>query len=139
MTGSRLRGVLAVTALVGVVGCSQPQTAAPHVVTVARPAGSWQGSGNATLGFVSDSGRLRITWRATGEKPPGTGTLRVAVHSAVSGRPLKTIVEHRGEGEGVVTFDDDPRAYNLMVESANLEWSLAVEEFVGVYQDTPRR
>jgi hypothetical protein len=26
-----------------------------------------------------------------------------------------------------------------MVESVNLEWSLTVEEFVGVYQDTPRR
>ncbi len=139
MTGVRLRAVLAAVALIGSAGCSKPQTAAPQVVTVARPAGSWQGSGNATLGFVSDSGRLRITWRARAETAPGTVTLRVTVHSAVSGRPLKTVVDHRGDGEGVVTFDDDPRAYNLMVESANLEWSLAVDEFVGVYQDTPRR
>ena len=139
MAGMRLRGLLAVIALIGSTSCSNPRTAAPQVVTVARPAGSWQGSGNATLGFVSDSGRLRITWRARAETAPGTGTLRVAVHSAVSGRPLKTVVDHRGEGEGVVTFDDDPRAYNLMVESVNLEWSLAVEEFVGVYQDAPRR
>ena len=139
MTGVRLRGVFGVVALMGFVGCGTPHTAAPQVVTVARPAGSWQGKGNATLGFVSDSGRLRISWRAQGETAPGTGTLRVAVHSAVSGRPLKTVVDHHGVGEGVVTFDDDPRAYNLMVESANLEWSLAVEEFVGVVQDAPRR
>lgn len=139
MAGVCLRAVVALAALIGTPSCSKPHTAAPQVVTVARPAGSWQGSGNATLGFVSDSGRLRITWRAHDEKAPGTGTLRVAVHSAVSGRPLKTIVDHRGEGEGVVSFDDDPRAYNLMVESVNLEWSLAVEEFVGVYQDAPRR
>jgi hypothetical protein len=139
MTSSCRRGVLAVVALCAAVACGRPQTAAPQVVTVARPAGSWQGKGNATLDFNSDSGRLRITWRARGETAPGAGTLRVAVHSAVSGRPLKTVIDHRGAGEGVVTFDDDPRAYNLMVESVNLEWSLTVEEFVGVYQDTPRR
>ena len=139
MTRVRLAGALWVLALSGFAGCRQPQSPAPQVVTVARPAGSWQGKGNATLGFVSDSGRLRITWRARAETAAGEGMLRVAVHSAVSGRPLKTVVDHRGEGDGVVNFDDDTRAYNLMVESVNLEWSLAVEEFIGVYQDTPRR
>jgi hypothetical protein len=116
-------------------GCDRASPSSRKVVTVTRPAGSWQGRGNSTLGFVSDSGRLRITWEARGEAPPGSGSLRVTVHSAVSGRPLKVVVDHRGDGGGVVTFDDDPRAYNLMVESANLEWSISVDEFVGVYQD----
>ena len=106
-------------------------------MTVARPAGSWQGRGNATLGFVSDSGRLRITWQARNQAATGPGTLRITVHSAVSGRPLKMVVDHQGAGSGVETFDDDPRAYNLMVESANLDWSISVEEFVGVYKDAP--
>ena len=102
---------------------------------MARSAGSWQGRGNATLGFVSDSGRLRITWQARNDAGPAPGTLRVTVHSAVSGRPLKVVVDHQGAGSGVETFDDDPRAYNLMVESANLDWSISVDEFIGVYKD----
>ena len=118
-------------------GCGRSPAPARELVTVTRPAGSWQGRGNSTLGFVSDSGRLRITWQARAEASSGSGSLRVTVHSAVSGRPLKVVVDHHGDGGGEVSFDDDPRAYNLMVESANVEWSIRVDEFVGVYQDLP--
>jgi hypothetical protein len=109
-----------------------------QLVTVTRPAGHWEGQGNATLGFVSESGRLRIAWRATQQSPAAAGTLRVAVHSAVSGRPLRVIVDHRGAGSGTVNFDDDPRSYNLMVESTGIAWTLTVDELVGVYQELPR-
>jgi hypothetical protein len=112
--------------------CGPPAAPPPQVVTVTRPAGSWQGRGDATLGFVSDSGRLRITWQAKRERADAAAPLRVTVHSAVSGRPLKVVVDHSGDGDGVVLFDDDPRSYNLMVESANVAWTLAVDEFIGV-------
>jgi hypothetical protein len=118
--------------------CRSQAPSERHLVTVTRPAGHWQGQGNATLGFISESGRLRIVWRAEQLASGSPGTLRVAVHSAVSGRPLRAIVDHRGSGDGVVDFDDDPRAYNLMVESAGIEWSLTVNEAVGVYQE-PRK
>lgn len=130
---SRSARVLSLAALAALAGaCGRDPSPPPTVVTVTRPAGSWQGRGNSTLGFNSDSGRLRITWQARREAPDKPSTLLVTVHSAVSGRPLKVVVDHTGDGEGVVTFDDDPRAYNLMVESTNVAWSLAVDEFIGV-------
>ena len=130
---SRCVRVLSVAAAAAIaITCGREPASPPKVVTVTRPAGSWQGRGDATLGFVSDSGRLRITWQARTETANAPATLLVTVHSAVSGRPLKVVVDHAGDGEGVVTFDDDPRSYNLMVESKNVAWSLAVDEFVGV-------
>jgi hypothetical protein len=104
----------------------------PAYVTAARTAGSWQGRGSQTLGFSSDSGRFDIKWETSNESAPRTGTFKVMVHSAVSGRPLHLAVDHRGEGRGTARIDDDPRQYNLMVESANLDWSISVEEVVAV-------
>ncbi len=102
-----------------------------------RPVGTWQGRGNQTIGFVSDSGRLRIGWQARNEKPASSGTFRLAVHSAVSGRPIQVVADHRGEGTGTVDFADDPRSYNLMIESANVDWSITVDEIVAGYAKTP--
>jgi hypothetical protein len=130
---SRLCVLTALVVLGG--GCSTaPAPSERQLVTVTRPAGRWEGRGDATLGFVSESGRLRITWRARQDPAASAGTLRVAVHSAVSGRPLGVIVDHRGDGGGTVDFDDDPRSYNLMVESTGVEWTLTVDELVGVYR-----
>jgi hypothetical protein len=127
-------------AVLSLTACACRGQSAPdrQLVTVTRPAGHWEGQGNATLGFVSESGRLRIAWRAAQQSPTAVGTLRVAVHSAVSGRPLRVIVDHRGAGSGTVNFDDDPRSYNLMVESSGIAWTLTVDELVGVYQELPR-
>lgn len=116
-------------------GCRDQRPPERQLVTVTRAAGHWEGQGDATLGFVSESGRLRITWRAQQRAAAPAGTLRVAVHSAVSGRPLRVIVDHRGAGGGTVDFDDDPRSYNLMVESSGIDWTLSVDEMVGVYRD----
>jgi hypothetical protein len=101
----------------------------PAVVMVARPVASWEGSGNRTLGFMSDTGRFRISWSARNEAPAGGGTFRLAVHSAVSGRPIQLIADHRGDGGGTADVRDDPRPYNLMIDSVNVDWSVTVEEF----------
>ena len=134
---NRLPACWAIAVLAGVSLACRSDVIPPErqLVTVTRPAGHWEGQGDATLGFVSESGRLRITWRAQQRATAPTGTLRVAVHSAVSGRPLRVIVDHRGAGNGAVDFDDDPRSYNLMVESSGIEWTLTVDEMVGVYRD----
>ncbi|MCA1586591.1 MAG: hypothetical protein LC791_18075 [Acidobacteria bacterium] len=95
-----------------------------------RPIGSWQGKGSRTIGVPSDSGRFRIAWQTRDEHPAGSGTFRLTVHSAVSGRPIQVVADHRGEGSGSAEFDDDPRPYNFMVDSAHVEWSLTVEEVV---------
>jgi hypothetical protein len=99
-------------------------------VAVTRPVGSWQGTGNSTIGIVSDTGRFHITWETRNERPAGRGTFRLVVHSAVSGRPIQQIVEQKGEAKGSADFQDDPRPYNLMIDSANVEWSVSVDEVV---------
>ncbi len=127
---------LALVSTLAVGGCGSPPAPPRELVTVARPAGSWEGSGNSTIGFVSDTGRFRIHWQTRDESSTGGGMFRLTVHSAVSGRPLEVVVDHRGEGSGQTDFADDPRPYNFMVESTNLEWSFSVDA-ISVVEATP--
>ena len=98
--------------------------------SVTRLLGTFEGRGSQTIGVVSESGRLRVSWETRNEQPAGAGTFRLALHSGVSGRPIELITEERGPGKGTKEVRDDPRPYNLMVESANLDWSFSVEEIV---------
>jgi hypothetical protein len=93
---------------------------------------SWEGTGSQTLGLVSQSGKFRIHWQTRPEPDhdPATGSFKLTVHSGVSGRPLQEVVDQRGPGEGVYNFEDDPRPFNLMVDSAGLVWSITVDETV---------
>jgi hypothetical protein len=125
-----MRHVVLVTVLCATC-CTAPPAPDPPVA-VTRTLGTWQGRGSQTVGFVSDSGRLRISWQTSGESPPGAGTFRLALHSAVSGRPIEVIAEHGGEGRGVREVADDPRPYNLMVDSSDVHWTITVEEVVSV-------
>ena len=100
------------------------------MVAVTRPLGTFHGRGDQTIGVVSDSGRLHITWETRNEQPPGAGRFRLALHSGVSGRPIELITDERGAGKGSRDVADAPRPYNLMVESANLDWTFSVEEIV---------
>ena len=118
-------------ALMLLSGCRQPPASAPEErVAVTRPVGSWQGQGNSTIGVVSETGRFHIEWATRNERPAGAGTFRLVVHSAVSGRPIQPIAEQTGQGSGSFDFQDDPRSYNLIVDSANVEWSISVQEVV---------
>ena len=127
---ARALAMAAVALLLVASACREAPSPPPQIASVTRPLGSWNGQGSRTIGVVSESGRLRITWETTSAQPPGGGTFRLTVHSAVSGRPLQVVVDHKGEGKGTVNFDDDPRPYNLMVESQGLDWAFGVEETV---------
>ena len=67
----------------------------------------------------------------------------MTVHSAISGRPLALAGESRGVGHDISYISEDPRVFYLVVESANLEWSVTVEEGLAVTaskaQDKPHR
>ncbi len=135
-TSRRLRPLVIVMRMVGVLalvvagaGCKGQRAAAPPEA-VPQVIGAWQGEGSHTIGFVSHSGKFRVRWRA--EALPGVepGAFRLGVNSAVSGRPLDLPVDHQGPGEGVFNFEDDPRQYNLMVESSGLAWTIDVDEVV---------
>ena len=123
---ARILTVAFATSLLAACGPSPPPPSTHVAVT--RPAGSWNGTGSMTIGFNSDSGRFRVRWQTRqGQFAPG-GTFKLTVHSAVSGRPIQAIADHSGEGSGATDVADDPRPYNFMVESANLEWSISVDE-----------
>lgn len=136
---SRMNVRLVFAALVfSLVSACKSQPPSPQLESVTSALGSWQGRGNATLGFVSDSGRFRIRWVAKNESPANNGRLHLTVHSAVSGRPLQEVLDYRGEGSGTVDFNDNPRSYNIMVDSVNVDWSIAVDGVSGVYSSSTR-
>jgi hypothetical protein len=110
--------------------CTNPTPAEPETVAVVRSLGTFSGRGSQTIGVVSESGHLRVSWQTHNEQPAGTGTFRLALHSGVSGRPIDLITDQRGEVRGTKDVADDPRPYNLMVDSQNLDWTFTVEEIV---------
>jgi len=119
--------------------CGDPKPATQSAAPAARPVavpeptparqlGSWNGAGSTTLGFVSESGSFRITWMAQNQDNARPGTFVLTLRSGISGRPIKVIADHRSAGGGSVEFGDDPRMYEFLVESAGINWHIAVDE-----------
>jgi hypothetical protein len=126
-----MRIILLIGALVSCACRSETQRAARPDLVGWRPVGSWSGHGDAqTDSFNIESGQWRIKWATVNEKPPGAGTFLVTVHSAVSGRPLEVVVEHRGNGRDIAYVNEDPRLFHLVIESSAVDWSISVEESV---------
>lgn len=132
-TAFRFRAVI-VAALM-FTGCRPgPKASVQQTLVGWQPVGSFSGHGNSqTESFNIETGQWRIKWATTNEKPAGAGTFRVTVHSAVSGRPMGVAVEHRGVGHGTAYVNEDPRLYHLVIESSNVDWSVAMEEAVVGY------
>jgi hypothetical protein len=84
-----------------------------------------------------DSGRFRVNWRTQAERLPGTGTFTLTVRSSVSGRPLQVLADHQGIGSGSAEFEEDRRSFDFTVDSANVAWSLTVEELIAVEAKAP--
>ena len=96
-----------------------------------RPIISQAGRGNSqTESFQIDTGQWRIKWTATPEEGPVSpgDTLRIAVHSAVSGRMMSVAVDHQGAGSGVAYVAEEPRPFFVSIESSGLEWTVQIEE-----------
>jgi len=101
---------------------------APPMPPVSRELGSWSGAGNSTLGFVSESGSFRITWKTKNQDDARPGAFQLTLRSGISGRPLKVISDQQGSGSGSAEFGDDPRLYEFLVESSGIDWSISVQE-----------
>jgi hypothetical protein len=115
-----------------------PPPPSSDIVAITRSVGSWQGRGTATVGDVtSDTGRFRIRWETTNEAAPGTGTFTLTLRSAISGRTIGIVADHRGVGTGSAEFDDGARTYDFLVESANVDWKFSVEETSGAREGPP--
>ena len=106
-----------------------PARPVPKEVVIWKNLGAWSGRGNAqTESFLGLTGALRMHWQTKNETPGGTGTFRLILQSAVSGRALQETVDEKGLGEGTAYVAEDPRVFYMSVESANLDWSFTVEE-----------
>jgi len=91
--------------------------------------GAWSGRGNAQLEtFVIERWDWRVQWQTRNENPPGQGRLVVTAHSADSGRVIAEPIDVTGVGQDTEYLSEQPRRYYLVVDSANLDWSLTVEE-----------
>lgn len=114
--------------------CSPAPSMPQDIVAVTREVGAWQGHGTATVGDIpSETGRFRIHWETSNESPAGAGTFKLTMRSAISGRPLQLVVDHKGVGTGTAEYDEGPRTYDFLVESANLDWKFRVDETTGSY------
>jgi hypothetical protein len=118
-------------------GCKsapKPQAARPQIGW--RPIVSFSGRGDSqTESFDIDSTQWRIKWQTSGAASPGAGSFQVEVHSAVSGRPLVDAVQQKGDGHGIAYVSEEPRLFELVIDSAGLDWSVSVEQAViGVAQ-----
>ena len=125
------RVVLAVLVSALLPGCRQAPPPPPPLVPVVQTMGTWEGRGDHTIGITSHSGKFQIRWRTTeADDAMAPGVFRVTVHSAVSGRPLHEVISHVGAGSGVVDYEEDPRQFNLMIASADLDWVVTVDATV---------
>jgi len=103
----------------------------PEEVVGWKNLGEWSGHGNAqTESFVGLTGALRMRWRTNNETPKGAGTFRLILQSAISGRDLQETVDAKGPGEGTAYAAEDPRAFQITVDSKNLDWWFTVEEAI---------
>jgi hypothetical protein len=121
-------------ALAGCKSTPRSQPARPQIGW--RPIVSFSGRGDSqTESFDIGSTQWRIKWETKGAASPGAGSFHCEVHSAVSGRPLADAIQTKGDGHGIAYVSEEPRLFELVIDSSGLDWSVAVEEaVVGVAQ-----
>lgn len=94
-----------------------------------REVGTWSGGGNRqTESFDVSLSAMRLRWQTTHETAPGAGHLIVTLHSAVSGRPLQTIVDAHGVASATVDVAEEPRLCHFVIEGTNVDWQMTLEQ-----------
>jgi hypothetical protein len=112
-------------------GCKASTRAEGRKETLWRLVNTWTGRGQLqTDSWPGVSGAMRIRWTTSHAKPGGT--FKLTIHSAISGRPMETVIDHDGNGSGTAYFSDDPRVFFAVVDSKNLDWTFTIEEPVDV-------
>jgi hypothetical protein len=112
-------------------GCRREAAIPSPADAVWQRIGSWSGRGNAQLETFPIGGwTWRVRWETKNENPPGAGTFRASAHSGDSGRQLAAIADVRGVDHDTTYITELPHRYYLVVASANVDWSLTVEEAV---------
>jgi len=117
-------------AVLACAACRPEPAPPPREVSIWRQVGAWSGRGNAqTETFTSDTGAFRVTWETRNETSPGAGRLYAVFRSGDSGRDIMDAVKAQGIGHDVeYVAAERPRWYYLTIESANVDWSIRVDE-----------
>ena len=124
-----MRRVLLIAAILACSCHRETKPVAKRATLVWHSVGSWSGRGDAqTESFDIGYEPCRVRWEARNESTPGAGELRVTLHSAVSGRDLALVVDHRGAGKDISYIRVEPHYSYMTIESKNVDWSLIVEE-----------
>ena len=136
MIGDWRLAIVAVTLFASACGSADTAVDKPATVSWKR-VGSWSGRGDRqTESFTSDTGGFRVQWETKNETPPGAGRLKVVFRSGDSGREIIDAVDARGVGAGIENVAGDrPRWYFLTIESANVDWTVIVEEQAGAVSE----
>jgi hypothetical protein len=102
----------------------------PNEVVIWKQVGSWTGRGNLqTENFTSDTGGFRVHWTIKNETRTDAGRLHVVLRSMDSGRDIVDAIDERGAGSGVEEIAAErPRWYYLSIDSADADWSVAIDE-----------
>jgi len=109
-----------------------PSPPAPAAITW-REIGTWSGGlSRQTESFEVSLAAMRLRWKTTREAKPGAGRFTVTLHSAVSGRPLQTIVEAQGVGAATADVADEPRWSYLVIDAHDVEWEMTLEQAYAV-------
>jgi hypothetical protein len=124
-------GMLVVSAA-GAMSCrgnaAPPPPAAPADVAW-REIGAWSGTGpRQTESFEVSQFAMRLRWQVVRETAPGQGHFTVTLHSAVSGRPLQTLIETTRVESGEVLVADDLRPAHFVVDAAHVEWRMVLDQ-----------
>jgi hypothetical protein len=93
---------------------------------------TWTGRGSEYLDSFPSEGALRIEWESKRQPDAqGPGTLKIVMHSAISGRALAApVVDQAGEGKGIAYFSEEPRVFFVAVVSEDVEWKIRISERV---------
>jgi hypothetical protein len=133
VSARRYRTALGATAavLLLVTGCRQtePPRPAPEQIAGWRPIATFSGRGSAQLEtFPIEGWTWRVQWETRNESSPGTGTFKATAHSGDSGRQLAEIADVRGVDRDTTYVTELPHRYYLVVKSANVDWTMVVDE-----------
>ncbi len=121
--------LVAACATLTACGGDAPPAPAPPVALEWREVGSWSGTGHRqTESFEVSQFAMRLRWRVVRETTPGQGHLTVTLHSAVSGRPLQTLVDATGVASGEALVADDLRPAHFVIEGERVEWQMTLDQ-----------
>jgi len=117
-------------AAAAVTACRSHRQAEAKEVVIWHQIGTWSGRGDKqTETFTSDTGGFRVHWETKNESQGAAGRLRVVFRSGDSGREIIEAIDAHGAGGGVEEVAAErPRWYYLTIESANVDWTVTVDE-----------